>query len=90
MPFVKLRQRCRSNSLAGQLQFPGSIQAPPGERTVTAAEAGLSSNAVLALAGPEQVGGIAFWAHVGGFVVGVAWALFFRPAREPAARYRIS
>jgi len=37
-----------------------------------------------------QGGGVAFWAHVGGFVVGVAWALFFRPAREPAARYRIS
>lgn len=34
-------------------------------------------------------GGVAFWAHVGGFVVGVTWALLFRPAREPAARYRI-
>ena len=34
-------------------------------------------------------GGVAFWAHVGGFVVGVAWALVFRPTREPAARYRI-
>jgi membrane associated rhomboid family serine protease len=34
-------------------------------------------------------GGVAFWAHVGGFVVGVAWALLFRPARKPAARFRI-
>jgi membrane associated rhomboid family serine protease len=25
----------------------------------------------LALAKPDQVGGIAFWAHVGGFVAGV-------------------
>ena len=29
-------------------------------------------------------------AHVGGFVVGVAWALFCRPLRRPAATYRIS
>jgi membrane associated rhomboid family serine protease len=35
-------------------------------------------------------GGVAFWAHVGGFVVGVAWALFCRPLRRPAATYRIS
>ena len=35
-------------------------------------------------------GGVAFWAHVGGFVVGVAWALIFRPARRPQAAYRIS
>jgi membrane associated rhomboid family serine protease len=35
-------------------------------------------------------GGVAFWAHVGGFVVGVAWALIFRPSRRPLAAYRIS
>lgn len=35
-------------------------------------------------------GGVAFWAHVGGFIVGVAWALVLRPARVPAARFRIS
>jgi membrane associated rhomboid family serine protease len=35
-------------------------------------------------------GGVAFWAHVGGFVVGVAWALIFRPSRRPQAAYRIS
>ncbi|HEX2800298.1 MAG TPA: rhomboid family intramembrane serine protease [Thermoanaerobaculia bacterium] len=35
-------------------------------------------------------GGVAFWAHVGGFVVGVAWALIFRPARRPHPAYRIS
>lgn len=34
-------------------------------------------------------GGVAFWAHVGGFVVGVLWALLVRPARKPAARFRI-
>ncbi len=35
-------------------------------------------------------GGVAFWAHVGGFVAGVAWVLLFRTKRAPAARYRIS
>ena len=35
-------------------------------------------------------GGIAFWAHVGGFVCGVAWALIFRPSRRPEAAFRIS
>jgi membrane associated rhomboid family serine protease len=35
-------------------------------------------------------GGVAFWAHVGGFVFGVAWALMFRPSRRPQAAYRIS
>ena len=40
--------------------------------------------------GAAAQGGVAFWAHVGGFVVGVAWALLFRPAREPPARYQIS
>jgi len=35
-------------------------------------------------------GGVAFWAHVGGFVLGVAWALSYRPARRPQSAYRIS
>jgi membrane associated rhomboid family serine protease len=35
-------------------------------------------------------GGVAFWAHVGGFVVGVAWAFIARPTRARAAAYRIS
>ena len=35
-------------------------------------------------------GGVAYWAHVGGFGVGVAWALIFRPSRRPQAAYRIS
>lgn len=35
-------------------------------------------------------GGVAFWAHVGGFVAGVAWVLLVRARRMPAARYRIS
>jgi membrane associated rhomboid family serine protease len=34
-------------------------------------------------------GGVAFWAHVGGFAFGVAWALIFRPSRRPQAAYRI-
>ena len=34
-------------------------------------------------------GGVAFWAHVGGFALGVAWALIVRPARRPQATYRI-
>jgi membrane associated rhomboid family serine protease len=33
-------------------------------------------------------GGVAFWAHVGGFVIGVAWALLLRPRR--AGAYRVS
>jgi hypothetical protein len=35
-------------------------------------------------------GGVAFWAHVGGFVVGVLWAALVRPPRPSAASYRIS
>jgi membrane associated rhomboid family serine protease len=35
-------------------------------------------------------GGVAFWAHVGGFVFGVVWALVFRPSRRPHPAYRIS
>ena len=31
----------------------------------------------LALAGPQNVGGVAWWAHVGGFVAGVVLHLFF-------------
>ena len=32
--------------------------------------------------GPAQVGGIAWWAHIGGFVVGaVLWRVFVRPER---------
>ncbi len=48
-----------------------------------------SQLASLGRGGPDQ-GGVAFWAHVGGFVVGVAWVLLFRSRRAPAARYRIS
>jgi membrane associated rhomboid family serine protease len=36
-----------------------------------------------ALAGPQQVGGIAFWAHVGGFIAGVLLCgLLRRPGRR--------
>jgi len=37
-----------------------------------------------ALAGPQQVGGIAFWAHVGGFIAGIVLCGLFR--RRPALR----
>jgi len=37
----------------------------------------------LALAGPQQVGGIAWWAHVGGFVSGMFLCWFFvRPSQR--------
>lgn len=42
-------------------------------------------NGFLSLGGPEDVGGVAFWAHVGGFVSGIVMALLFgrrRPAPE--------
>lgn len=34
-------------------------------------------------------GGVAWWAHVGGFVAGVLLVLVRRPRRRPPARYRI-
>jgi membrane associated rhomboid family serine protease len=37
---------------------------------------------VFSLAGPEQVGGIAWWAHIGGFLTGaVVWRAFVRSER---------
>ena len=36
-----------------------------------------------ALAGPQQVGGIAFWAHVGGFVSGMLLRGLFTRRRRP-------
>jgi len=37
---------------------------------------------VVSVAGPEQVGGIAWWAHIGGFVAGaVLLGVFVRPER---------
>src|SRR5437868_10999640 len=41
-------------------------------------------NGTAALAGPQQVGGIAFWAHVGGFIAGIVLCGLFR--RRPALR----
>ena len=38
----------------------------------------------LALAGPQNVGGIAWWAHVGGFVSGMALCGLFVRRRRPA------
>jgi membrane associated rhomboid family serine protease len=49
-----------------------------------------SSQLASAGRGAADQGGVAFWAHVGGFVAGVAWILVFRSKRTPAARYRIS
>lgn len=34
-------------------------------------------NGVLSLGGPEDVGGVAFWAHIGGFVTGVILGKLF-------------
>jgi membrane associated rhomboid family serine protease len=43
----------------------------------------------LSLGGPEDVGGVAFWAHVGGFVAGVVLARLLAGGRRPetAARW---
>jgi membrane associated rhomboid family serine protease len=41
-------------------------------------------NGTLALAGPVKAGGIAFWAHIGGFVAGMALCGWF--ARRRSAR----
>ena len=34
-------------------------------------------------------GGVAWWAHIGGFVTGLALLFWLRPARRPAPRYSI-
>ena len=40
---------------------------------------------VMSLAGPEQVGGIAWWAHIGGFLAGIILrSVFVRPSRPLA------
>ena len=43
----------------------------------------------LSMPGGASVGGIAWWAHVGGFVAGVLMILVVRPRRKPAPRFRI-
>jgi hypothetical protein len=48
-----------------------------------------SSQLASAGRGSPAQGGVAFWAHVGGFVAGVAWVLLFRPRRAPPARYGV-
>ena len=40
----------------------------------------------LALASPDQVGGIAWWAHIGGFVAGLLLCGFFVRRRHPRRR----
>jgi hypothetical protein len=47
-----------------------------------------SANLSSAARHPEA-GGVAWWAHVGGFVAGVVLVFLVRPRRRPAARYRI-
>jgi membrane associated rhomboid family serine protease len=49
-----------------------------------------SSQLVSSARGGASPGGVAFWAHVGGFVAGLVWVLLVRPSRRPPARYRIS
>lgn len=44
-------------------------------------------NGVLSLGGPD-VGGIAFWAHIGGFVTGVVLALIFGKRRQISPQRR--
>jgi membrane associated rhomboid family serine protease len=39
-------------------------------------------NGTLALAGPVKAGGIAFWAHIGGFIVGMALCGWFARRRR--------
>ncbi len=47
-------------------------------------------SADLAAAGRRgHGGGVAWWAHVGGFVGGIVLVLLMRPRRRPAPRYRI-
>ena len=40
------------------------------------------------LAGEQSGGGVAFWAHIGGFVAGVAFLFLLRPRAYQAARHR--
>jgi len=47
-----------------------------------------SANLASAVRQPDA-GGVAWWAHVGGFVAGLILILLVRPRRRPAARYRI-
>jgi len=42
-------------------------------------------NGTAALAGPQQVGGIAWWAHVGGFVSGMLLCRLFCAAPSAIA-----
>ncbi len=44
-------------------------------------------NGVLSL-GTQDVGGVAFWAHIGGFVAGVILARIFAPKRNPDSAIR--
>jgi membrane associated rhomboid family serine protease len=49
----------------------------------------LSAVGTLMVLEPEDMGGVAFWAHAGGFVAGVALVLLFqRPERAQASWYQ--
>lgn len=39
--------------------------------------------------GTGAAGGVAYWAHIGGFVAGLLTVGLFRPRRRPAATYRL-
>ena len=46
-------------------------------------------SASLLAAGKASGGGVAWWAHVGGFAAGIGLLLLLRPRRRPAPRYWI-
>jgi len=41
---------------------------------------------IATLAGGAEGGGVAYWAHIGGFIIGLVW-IFFRRIRRPPRRY---
>jgi membrane associated rhomboid family serine protease len=49
----------------------------------------MGSASLASAARHPEAGGVAFWAHVGGFLAGVILVRPFRPRRRPPARYRI-
>jgi membrane associated rhomboid family serine protease len=42
----------------------------------------VASEHVSGLNGPSAAGGVAFWAHIGGFITGLVLALLVRPGQR--------